>query len=83
MTRTNNCSTVLGSGCVLKNCDSSGNLLEFPSMSEYEKQMKECKKELWVHLKLRIFKVKDSDGSLFGVFMCSECMSSMAGLQVN
>jgi hypothetical protein len=70
-------------GCVLKNCDSSGNLLEFISISDYEKYMKSKKKELWIHLKLKIFKVKGSDGSLFGVFMCSECMSSMTGLEVN
>ena len=70
-------------GCVLKNCDSSGNLLEFISISDYEKHMKSYKTELWIHLKLKIFKVKGSDDSLFGVFICSECMSSMVGLEVN
>ena len=60
-----------------------GNLLEFKSISDYEKHIKVYKKELWIHLKLKIFKVKGSDGSLFGVFMCSECMPSVASLEVN
>ena len=72
-------------GCVLKNCDDSGELLEFSTMSDYEKFMKNSRKRQWIYLKLKVFRVNGVGMRLFGVFVCPECecMSSLAGLEAS
>ena len=72
-------------GCVLKNCDDSGELLEFSTMSDYEKFMKNSRKRQWIYLKLKVFRVNGVGMRLIGVFACPECecMSSLAGLEAS
>ena len=69
-------------GVLLKNCDAEGNLLEFNSISEYEKVLREGKiSNMWLYLPLKVFSY--SNMQLFGIFVCPECpvMSSIEGLE--
>ena len=60
-------------GCVIKNCNDGGELLEFSSINEYEKSKKESK--LWLYMPLKVFKFNELQ--LFGVYVCPECESML------
>ena len=70
-------------GCLLKNCDQTGDLLEFSTLSDYERFMRESQRKLWLYMKLKVFKFDGSN--LFGVLVCPECesMASIEGLGVS
>lgn len=55
-------------------------MLEFTNIGEYEKFKKNTRKQLWLHLKLQVFKINNFD--YFGVFVCEECesMATIKGL---
>ena len=69
-------------GCILRNCFcNSGELLEFSKINHYEKFTREENKLLWLHLKLKVFKLP-TQIVYYGVFVCPQCttMSAVDGL---
>ena len=68
-------------GCILRNCNDTGDILEVASISEYEKLRKESNTRLWLYLRLKVFKFNGMQ--LYGVFVCNECesMSALEGLE--
>ena len=71
-------------GCLLRNCDEFGDLLEFNSISAYETYKKEQRTSLWLYMKLKIFQIPNRF-DIFAIFLCPQCesMTSMDGLQAN
>ena len=65
-------------GCVIKNCNEDGDLVEFSSIVDYEKFLKTNRKQMWLYLNLKVFKFNGLE--LFGVFVCPEC-DSMAAIE--
>ena len=61
-------------GVVIRNCESSGKILNFVSMQEYQKFKEDKRKSFWLYLPLKIFMSGPTD-TLIGVFVCPECAS--------
>ena len=61
-------------GCIIRNCDKSGSILEFNTISEYEEFRKEEKRAMWIYMPLKVFIFNES--TLFGVYVCPECPMS-------
>ena len=59
-------------GAIIRNNFADGNLLCFKTVKQYECFMKENDAQMWLLLKLRIFR---SNNCLFGVYCCSSCES--------
>ena len=60
--------------CVLRNATKSGKLIHYKSEAEYRKM---GKIEMWVILKMRLF--RDKHGVVFPIYQCQSC-SSMANI---
>ena len=60
--------------CVLRNATKSGKLIQYKSEAEYRKM---GKIEMWVILKMRLF--RDKHGVVFPIYQCQSC-SSMANI---
>ena len=63
-------------GVIIKNFDTDGKLVSFNNISEFETFRKEKRKQMWLYLKLKVFKTNDND--FLGIFCCPEC-PCMAG----
>ena len=68
-------------GCILKNCNETGEILDFKTIKEYEEYFKNTKRQFWLYLPMKVFR---NDSELFAVFCCPECesMAGMLGLQI-
>ena len=64
-------------GAIIRNSSPSGELLNFRIARDFEIFHKETNMELWLLLSLKVFR---HDGSLYGVYCCSQC-NSMAGTE--
>ena len=62
-------------GAVIRNCLSTGKLLNFRTVKDYESHKKEFNQRLWLLLPLKVFR---HSNTLFGVYCCPQC-ESMAG----
>ena len=67
-------------GCIIKNCDDNGELLEFKIKSEYDDFQKESKRKLWLYMKLKVFRLNRLD--LYAVFCCPECEVTSGTLEL-
>ena len=63
-------------GVILKNFQPDGKLISFNNIGEFEIFRREERKQMWLHLKLKVFKTNNND--FLGIFCCPEC-SCMAG----
>ena len=59
-------------GAIIRNCLSSGDILNFKRVADYEQFKKENGKQLWLYLPLKVFR---SENDLFAVYCCPECDS--------
>ena len=67
--------------CIIKNCGEAGDLLEFETMSQYEKYSKDKKKTLWLLLQLKVFQVPELF-QVYGVFLCPQTECNMSSMDV-
>ena len=69
-------------GCLLKNCNDAGDLLDFKNLKEYEDFMKVEKRTLWLHMRFKAFRTPTTS-AIYGVFVCPQCniTSSLLGLE--
>ena len=70
-------------GCIIRNCKEDGELLQFSSIGDFDRFRKETRKQMWLHLKLKVFVFDRTE--LFGVFVCPECrdMSAIDEMQIS
>ena len=57
-------------GAVIRNSSSSGEILQFRTVKDYEIFKREQNKSMWLLLPLKVFR---NNNSLFGVYCCPQC----------
>ena len=79
--RATECLTTPWGSYLMKNCLENGDLMDFSSVSEYEKSMKDTRKSLWLLMKLKVFQLP-THFEVFGIFLCPQCksMSTLGGI---